>query len=52
MKFEWDPIKEKINIQKHGITFEQASEDVGIGDTFLVKVEYLDELPKEEKLST
>ncbi len=25
MKFEWDPKKEKINIQKHGITFEQAS---------------------------
>ncbi len=25
MKFEWDPIKEEINIHKHGITFEQAS---------------------------
>jgi len=25
MKFEWDKNKEKINIQKHGITFEQAS---------------------------
>jgi hypothetical protein len=25
MKFEWDTNKEKINIQKHGITFEQAS---------------------------
>ena len=25
MKFEWDPKKEEINIQKHGITFEQAS---------------------------
>jgi uncharacterized DUF497 family protein len=25
MKFEWDTEKEKINIQKHGITFEQAS---------------------------
>ena len=25
MKFEWDPKKENINIQKHGITFEQAS---------------------------
>ncbi|SDY04660.1 hypothetical protein SAMN05421644_1264 [Allochromatium warmingii] len=25
MKFEWDPKKEVINIQKHGITFEQAS---------------------------
>jgi len=25
MKFEWDKKKEKINIQKHGVTFEQAS---------------------------
>ena len=25
MKFEWDTNKEKINIQKRGITFEQAS---------------------------
>jgi uncharacterized DUF497 family protein len=25
MKFEWDKTKEKNNIQKHGITFEQAS---------------------------
>ncbi|MFK5976241.1 MAG: BrnT family toxin [Sulfurovum sp.] len=24
MKFEWDKNKEAINIQKHGITFEQA----------------------------
>lgn len=25
MKFEWDPNKERMNIQKHGITFEDAS---------------------------
>ncbi len=25
MKFEWDVKKEKINIQKHGVTFEQAA---------------------------
>ena len=25
MKFEWDKNKEKTNIQKHGVTFEQAS---------------------------
>ncbi len=25
MRFEWDPKKEAINIQKHGITFGQAS---------------------------
>ncbi|MBF0236690.1 MAG: BrnT family toxin [SAR324 cluster bacterium] len=25
MKFEWDVKKEKMNIQKHGVSFEQAS---------------------------
>lgn len=25
MKFEWDSEKERINIQKHGITFDQAA---------------------------
>ena len=25
MRFEWDSEKERINIQKHGITFEQAA---------------------------
>ena len=25
MKFEWDRNKERINIQKHGVTFEEAS---------------------------
>lgn len=25
MKFEWDENKAKINIEKHGITFEEAS---------------------------
>ncbi len=25
MKFEWDIHKERSNIQKHGVTFEQAS---------------------------
>ena len=25
MKFEWDRKKEKANIQKHGVSFEQAS---------------------------
>ena len=25
MKFEWDKNKEKLNMQKHGVTFEQAS---------------------------
>ncbi len=25
MKFEWDTTKESINIQKHGVNFEEAS---------------------------
>ncbi|MFP4422580.1 MAG: BrnT family toxin [Desulfococcaceae bacterium] len=25
MKFEWDPQKEKANLQKHGVSFEQAA---------------------------
>ena len=25
MKFEWDGEKEIINVQKHGVSFEQAS---------------------------
>ena len=25
MKFEWDEEKNKINIEKHGISFEEAS---------------------------
>ena len=25
MKFHWDPLKAKSNIQKHGISFEEAS---------------------------
>lgn len=25
IRFEWDPIKAKLNIAKHGITFEEAS---------------------------
>lgn len=25
MKFDWDPIKEKLNLWKHGVSFEEAS---------------------------
>ncbi len=25
MKFEWDPAKERKNVKKHGVSFEQAS---------------------------
>jgi uncharacterized protein len=26
MTFEWDPEKDRINQQKHGLTFEQAQQ--------------------------
>lgn len=25
MKFEWDPIKNRINIKKHGLSFEESA---------------------------
>lgn len=25
MQFEWDPVKERANLQKHGVAFEEAS---------------------------
>lgn len=25
MKFEWDPKKARVNVEKHGVTFEEAS---------------------------
>ena len=31
MRFEWDPAKEKINIRKHHITFEDATEALSCG---------------------
>ena len=24
--FEWDPVKAKVNLQKHGVSFEEAAE--------------------------
>ena len=26
MRYEWDPLKEKVNLKKHGIAFQQAKE--------------------------
>jgi uncharacterized DUF497 family protein len=26
VEFEWDPIKSKLNLQKHGISFDEAKE--------------------------
>jgi uncharacterized DUF497 family protein len=45
MKFEWNTTKEKINIQKHGVTFEQAS--YVFADPFALN-KYDDEHSKEE----
>jgi uncharacterized protein len=28
MKFEWDPIKDNINLRKHGVSFEVSGRDL------------------------
>jgi uncharacterized DUF497 family protein len=45
IKFEWDTNKEKINIKKHGVTFEQAS--YVFADQFALS-KYDDEHSKDE----
>lgn len=37
MKFEWDPQKESININKHGISFQQAREALTCGMVVVLK---------------
>jgi uncharacterized DUF497 family protein len=31
MKYEWDKVKEKINIKKHGVSFDEAKEALNCG---------------------
>ncbi len=38
MEFNWDPKKEKTNIKKHGISFEQAKEALICGTIVVLKV--------------
>lgn len=45
MKFEWDSEKERINVQKHGITFDQAA--YVFADPFALN-KYDDEYSEEE----
>ena len=35
MFFEWDPIKDQVNRERHGISFEEASELFNSGDDYL-----------------
>ena len=37
MRFEWDPHKEKANIRKHGVTFEEAKEALCCGLVAVLK---------------
>lgn len=37
MRFEWDPNKEKANIKKHGVTFEEAKEALCCGSVAVLK---------------
>lgn len=36
MRFEWDPKKERRNVEKHGVTFEEAQE------LFTSKIDFLE----------
>ena len=33
LEFEWDPVKAKINFEKHGVTFEEAMTVFGDDDS-------------------
>jgi len=35
MCFEWDPVKDQVNRERHGISFEEASELFKSGDDYL-----------------
>ena len=35
MPFEWDPVKDQVNRERHGISFEEASELFKSGDDYL-----------------
>lgn len=37
MQFEWDNIKEKANIKKHGISFREAQEALTCGTVVVLK---------------
>ena len=37
MKYEWDPKKEKANIKKHGVSFEDAKEALTCGAVVVLK---------------
>ena len=37
MQYEWDPIKEKSNIKKHGISFQAAKEALNCGMLVVLK---------------
>jgi uncharacterized protein len=40
MKFEWDLNKEKINIKKHGVSFDEAKEALNCGLVVVLKEDF------------
>ena len=47
MKFQWDPVKNQVNIKKHGLSFEEASELFNLPE-YLILEEYDFEHSKSE----
>ena len=37
MRYEWDPVKEKANIKKHGISFAEAKDALNCGLVVVLK---------------
>lgn len=40
MKYEWDPLKEKVNLKKHGISFQQAKEALQCNVVVVLKEDF------------
>jgi uncharacterized DUF497 family protein len=37
MRYEWDPLKEKINVKKHGVSFSDAKDALNCGLVIVLK---------------
>ena len=50
MRFDWDPLKAKLNIEKHGVSFEVAVR-VFLDDKRLEKYDFNHSTPEEERIN-
>lgn len=46
MRFEWDPVKAASNLQKHGVSFEEATELFTSGASYLEEEDIRFEEPR------